>query len=171
MSTDDSTPEAKAKAPAKPKPKPKKPKKPRKPAQMPVPTPEEQVEIDAVAATIADHINESKPHPRAAIRKLVTLLGIARAQELLMETDAVAQAGGMRTKDGARPRTHGGIFFRLARDSMPVRLRMLVWPMTQPKQPTPKKPMTTPATTTPPPTITPPTSNATQLELGRKKNV
>ncbi|WP_428267515.1 hypothetical protein [Haliangium sp.] len=77
---------------------------------------------------IARALGESEPEPVAIIDRLVTICGDELADELLLEADAVEQAGGLMLPDGSRRRTKGGVFFHLARQRLPARQRRLVFP-------------------------------------------
>jgi hypothetical protein len=63
-------------------------------------------------------LGETEPTPLHQIRRLITVMGAAFAQELLRETQAVEAAGGLFLERENRRRTPGGVFFHLARTRM-----------------------------------------------------
>jgi PHAX RNA-binding domain len=64
---------------------------------------------------IAAQLGETEHEPLSIIWRTVRELGIAEAQAVLIETQAIEECGGMLTIDGARRRTPGGVFFHLVR--------------------------------------------------------
>jgi hypothetical protein len=70
-------------------------------------------------AMIADELGEKDFEAREQLREVVRELGEGRAFALLERVIAIEDAGGERVPDGGRRRTAGGIFFRMARKSLP----------------------------------------------------
>jgi hypothetical protein len=72
---------------------------------------------------IAAALGEREKIPLRQLEMLVRLCGTSFAQALLVEAQRIEAGEGMMTKDGARRRTLGGVFFELARwrTSPPVR--------------------------------------------------
>lgn len=70
-------------------------------------------------AMIADELGEKDFEAREQLREVVRALGEGRAFALLERVIAIEDAGGERVPDGGRRRTPGGIFFRMARKSLP----------------------------------------------------
>lgn len=93
---------------------------------------DEQIQqaIEAIATTLG----ETEETPRRQIELLVRVLGPDHALTLLAEAQQVEAQGGMLTRDGARRRTLGGVFFHLARPRVSYRDHQEIWP----NQPLPK---------------------------------
>lgn len=72
----------------------------------------------AAADTISMKLGEVDRIPRAQVRRIVELCGEDFANQLLADATKLHEEGSMMTQDGSRPRTLGGVFFRLARDRM-----------------------------------------------------
>lgn len=66
---------------------------------------------------------------RAAVKRVVTAIGIEPSLTLLQQTLELETNGGMLTRDGQRRRTPGGVFFQLARAVVPKELHSQVFPM------------------------------------------
>ena len=89
------------------------------------------------------------------IQRILTVIGLERAQAFLAATLKQEQAGGMLRKDGKR-RTPGGAFFYRVRGSIPTPERRKLWSYakqkkaassaTVPKQPGPEQPAPEPIT-------------------------
>jgi len=78
--------------------------------------------IAETASTIADRLGENEEEPRQKIVRIVKVIGPNQAYELLNEALQVEEHGGLMTKNGARRRTLGGVWFFLAKE-MRRRLR------------------------------------------------
>jgi hypothetical protein len=78
-----------------------------------------------LVATIADTLHEPNVQ---LIRRVVKVLGEARAQEILAETLTIEAAGGLRTADQSRRRTPGGVFFYQVKATIPRKLRLRLFP-------------------------------------------
>ena len=66
-----------------------------------------------LAAEIASQLGETKPWPRAQIRRILWALGGRQCRELLAKAQAVYVGEGMLVASGKRKRTLGGCFFAL----------------------------------------------------------
>lgn len=88
-----------------------------------------------LAQQIAAALNETDKAPLKTIKRVIYVLGEERALALLAETERVFAGGGMTTDDGQRPRTKGGIFFKLTKDKVsgPERGRIFSRPKSKPK--------------------------------------
>jgi Phosphorylated adapter RNA export protein, RNA-binding domain len=82
--------------------------------------------------TMANALGERERGPRTQIWRIVRVVGIERAQMLQAEAQQVA-AGCMQTVDGT-PRKLGGLWFRLAKESMTDQERRAAWPRRKRKQ-------------------------------------
>lgn len=69
----------------------------------------------AVTREIAQALGEKEHNPISQIRRAVECLGPDYASQFLNAAQRVEAAGGMRTTEGSRRRTPGGIFFHLVR--------------------------------------------------------
>jgi hypothetical protein len=78
-----------------------------------------------LVATIADTLHE--PNVKL-VRRVVKVLGEARAQALLAETLTIEAAGGLLTADQSRRRTPGGVFFHQVKATTPRNLRLRIFP-------------------------------------------
>lgn len=81
-------------------------------------TAEPPTQVLSTATQIAQALGESARLPQAQIRRIIQTCGAEQAQTWLEETLTLAEHGGLATADGSRPRTRGGIFFRLVRDAL-----------------------------------------------------
>jgi phosphorylated adapter RNA export protein len=72
--------------------------------------------MDALTpARLAQILQEPR---RDVLTKVLRVLGPARTTALLVETLHTEAAGGLRTVDGTRRRTPGGVFFHLVRQQV-----------------------------------------------------
>lgn len=74
--------------------------------------------ISQLVARIAQDLEETADAPRRQIRRIVQQCGAVQALAWLEQTQAIELAGGMRTTDGSRRRTPGGVYFKLVRDHL-----------------------------------------------------
>ena len=70
------------------------------------------------AGQIMGELEETQPHARGQIKRIVQVCGIEFAQDILRQTQEVEANGGMLTLDGSRRRSPGGVFFYLAKEQM-----------------------------------------------------
>lgn len=111
-------------------------------------------DLEHTASQIAAALGEHDDLPREQIRRIVRHLGSAYASELLAETQAIEEQGGMLVSDGSRRRTPGGIFFwltrqRLQREGRKDDLRAIFPP--RPSGPPPRPSGPPPRRSSPPP--------------------
>jgi hypothetical protein len=76
----------------------------------------------------AQALGERYPQPVGHIRRIVEIMGVEFADELLRETQAVETAGGMFLERENRRRTIGGVFFYLVRDRLTDEQRRQIFP-------------------------------------------
>lgn len=85
-------------------------------------------EVQALAAEIADKLEETAKRPRTQIRRIIEECGADFARQLLADSLEVEAQGGMETLDGKRRRTVGGVFFKLAKERLPADIRAKIFP-------------------------------------------
>jgi hypothetical protein len=73
-------------------------------------------------------LSETDPATIRQLRALVRQAGLAQALAWVEEARAIHDGPGMLTDDGTRPRTVGGIFFKLAKNALPVQQRRKLFP-------------------------------------------
>ncbi len=78
-----------------------------------------------LVATIAATLQEPNVQ---LIRRVVKVLGEARAQAILADTLTIEAAGGLLTADQTRRRTPGGVFFYQVKATTPRKLRLRIFP-------------------------------------------
>jgi hypothetical protein len=77
------------------------------------------------------------------LERVVSVVGIEQAQALLQKTLETEAGGGLLVRNGSRRRTPGGVFFYLARTSLPKRVVREIWPpptQAQPSSPADRAP-------------------------------
>lgn len=84
--------------------------------------------LDQAVAMLADALGESAPEALATLRQIIQLKGVAFAERLLARTREIEAAGGLRTHNGTRQRTRGGIFFFLTRGRVTSDEHRAIWP-------------------------------------------
>ncbi len=80
-------------------------------------------DIKDATKRIATALDESAPKPRRQISHIIERAGIEFVDNLLKETEAIQEDGGMMVESGDRKRTKGGVFFYLARKHLPDEIR------------------------------------------------
>lgn len=93
-----------------------------------------KITLSETTRKVAKALGETESTPLNTIERLVKVVGDERVLELLAETVKVETDGGLKTNDGARRRTRGGIFFKVAKNKLTAQER---WRVFTPK--TPKK--------------------------------
>jgi hypothetical protein len=76
-------------------------------------------------AQIAEVLKEENT---SLITAIIEVIGVERTKEFLQKALDIEAAGGMLTKDGARRRTPGGLFFHLVRGGLLRPERERLWP-------------------------------------------
>src|SRR5512134_630134 len=70
----------------------------------------------------------------ALLRQVLRTLGPDRTAAILTDTLQCETQGGMRTKDGSRRRTPGGVFFQLVKERVTAHERRRLFPHPAPQQ-------------------------------------
>jgi hypothetical protein len=77
-----------------------------------------------------DHLADVLQEPKVALlRQVLRTLGADRCAALLADTRTCETNGGLRTKDGTRRRTPGGVFFQLVKEQCTPRERARLFPV------------------------------------------
>jgi hypothetical protein len=98
-----------------------------------------QQDTQALVQQLATQLQETEEMPLRLLTLIVERCGAEFAQQVLQETIEVEAKGGLMVKKGDRRRTLGGVFFFLARNKMPVKLRNAIFGIqTEGKPKTPK---------------------------------
>lgn len=84
--------------------------------------------LDQAVSVLAQALGESTPEARATLRQIIQLKGVAFVEQLLARTLEIEASGGLRTHDGTRQRTRGGIFFFLVRRRVTLDEHRTIWP-------------------------------------------
>jgi len=85
---------------------------------------------------IGNQIAEALGEPNVVlIRQIITVIGAARAQEVLGKTLELEAQGGILTREGDRRRTPGGVFFHLVRQTIAGSEKRKIWPFIKPSTP------------------------------------
>lgn len=92
-----------------------------------------------VVDQIARRLDESEPKAIEGIRRIVTMLGTEPALSLLDDALKIDREGGLMTDDGNRQRTIGGVYFKLAKNTMSQEQRSKLfvppwWPKDKPDE-------------------------------------
>lgn len=85
-------------------------------------------EIHAIANEIAEKLGETESNPVRQIRLIVELCGEEFARDILKQTLEIEEQGGMKTQDGDRRRTPGGVYFYLSKGNMDTEIRPRIFP-------------------------------------------
>jgi Phosphorylated adapter RNA export protein, RNA-binding domain len=88
----------------------------------------EKSELKEFAQEAAKKLGETEEKPIAQIELLIELIGREFVEEKLNETMSIEEKGGMKTEDGKRRRTAGGVFFYLAKGKMDAEIRQQIFP-------------------------------------------
>jgi hypothetical protein len=83
---------------------------------------------DQTVEEIAAILGEVKRVPLGQIKQIVEILGLEKTRELVAQTEAIQTEGGLKTADGSRARSKGGVFFYLVRGILTPPDRRRVWP-------------------------------------------
>jgi hypothetical protein len=85
-------------------------------------------QAQVVAKEIAKALGEKQRKPVGQIAEIVQFCGVGFTQAILKETLDIEASGGMKTINGERRRTPGGVFFYLARGKMEEDIRNQIFP-------------------------------------------
>jgi hypothetical protein len=77
---------------------------------------------------LAQELGERRPQPVGHICRIVEIMGVDFADELLRETQVVEEAGGIFLEREQRRRTIGGVFFYLVRERLTDEQRRQIFP-------------------------------------------
>ena len=88
----------------------------------------DKIDIQKSAKIIAKALNESNKHAIQQIGQLIEVLGIDFVQANLAETLDIEVKGGMKTNDGKRRRSAGGVFFYTVKPKLSPEQRGLIFP-------------------------------------------
>ena len=89
---------------------------------------EEQQANQELANQLAEHLGETDHRPRVQILRVVEEMGEEFVMKLYNDAVALRDEGGLLTNDGTRPRSLGGIFFKLAKDRLDPKIRASIFP-------------------------------------------
>ena len=78
-----------------------------------IPAPRTYRPISEEALRIAEQLHESQSW---RVQKVIDVIGLERAEDLVQQTLTIQTAGGMRTDNGKRRRTTGGVFLKLVKN-------------------------------------------------------
>lgn len=85
-------------------------------------------EIQQEAKKIAEILGESDEGPVGQIAQVIEKCGLEFAQKITEETNKIEEKGGMKTHDGKRRRTKGGVFFFLVKGRIDADIRKEIFP-------------------------------------------
>lgn len=85
-------------------------------------------EIQQEAKKIAEILGESYEGPVGQIAQVIEKCGLEFAQKITEETNKIEEKGGMKTHDGKRRRTKGGVFFFLVKGRIDADIRKEIFP-------------------------------------------
>lgn len=85
-------------------------------------------EILTEAKKIAEILGETDEGPVGQIAQVIEKCGLEFAQKIAEETNKIEEKGGMKTHDGKRRRTKGGIFFFLVKGRIDADVRKEIFP-------------------------------------------
>ena len=86
-----------------------------------------QEPVNVVVADLSSRLGETRPNVLYRLGMIVEIVGENAVHELADEALAICAHGGMKTKDGSRDRTLGGVFFELARQRLSEKDRKRVF--------------------------------------------
>ena len=85
-------------------------------------------EILTEAKKIAEILGETDEGPVGQIAQVIEKCGLEFAQKIAEETNKIEEKGGMKTHDGKRRRTKGGVFFFLVKGRIDADIRKEIFP-------------------------------------------
>jgi hypothetical protein len=84
--------------------------------------------VQREARKLAEVLGESDDKPIEQIAQLIEKCGLEFVKKISEETEKIEAKGGMKTYDGKRRRTKGGVFFLTAKEQMDATLRQEIFP-------------------------------------------
>jgi hypothetical protein len=84
--------------------------------------------IQKEARKLAKALGETDDKPIQQVALIIEKCGLEFAQKIAEETEKIEASGGMKTHDGKRQRTKGGIFFFIAKGRMEAAVRQEIFP-------------------------------------------
>lgn len=85
-------------------------------------------ELQTYADEVAKQLGETKEQPVRQIELIVEHMGKAFTEKHLAETLKIEEKGGMKTEDGKRRRTIGGVFFYIVKGKLNAEQKQLIFP-------------------------------------------
>lgn len=85
-------------------------------------------DIQKEAKKIAEAIGETEEQPINQVAQVIEKCGLEFAQKVAEQTEKVEADGGLKTHDGKRRRTKGGVFFYIAKGQMDAKIRSEIFP-------------------------------------------
>lgn len=89
-----------------------------------------QSKIQVIVEDIAQQLEETNPTALEQIGLLIKVIGAERCYRYLELAREIHERGGLKTADGSRARTFGGVFFFVCRGRMNMPEHQKVWPNT-----------------------------------------
>lgn len=89
---------------------------------------EEKTEIQEYIDAVAKELGEKDEKPVGQIVRMVEHLGRDWVQSMVDETNKIEEKDGMKTDDGKRRRTKGGVFFYICKGKMDDEAKLKVFP-------------------------------------------
>ncbi len=97
----------------------------------------DESDINKLAWDIARQLNETEKQALLQLRRTIRIMGEDTARDVLRQTLELEAHGGMRTNDGARRRTPGGVYFQLLKQRVGQKEFFKIFSRSQP-QPRPQ---------------------------------
>ncbi|MGJ3239537.1 MAG: hypothetical protein ACFE0Q_12580 [Anaerolineae bacterium] len=88
----------------------------------------ENTDIQAQTQEIANQLGETDEKPVSQIAQLIEHMGYEWVKAQVEDTERIEEKGGMKTDDGQRQRTKGGVFFYVAKGKMEDEVRLKIFP-------------------------------------------
>lgn len=85
-------------------------------------------DIQKEAQKIAEILGETDEQPLGQIAQVIEKCGLELVQKVTEETNKIEEKGGMKTHDGKRRRTKGGVFFFIIKGRMDADVRQEIFP-------------------------------------------
>lgn len=88
----------------------------------------EKSEIKVYTQEVAEKLGETEEQPLHQIELLIEHAGREFVQEMLDQTLRIEEKDGMKTEDGKRRRTPGGVFFYISKGKLDAEIRQQIFP-------------------------------------------